>query len=332
MIKFSKNELNKAKVYAYHYTNQNFLAREYLKECKDDLDIIYLKALYLCYNREYREAVELLKPYVIKNNYYIVDLYVTVMTNNLNRYNEAYNLMKTLAIKRKCFGYYGLFRLIGLINNVTYECEYRDLINKAFKCANMEEKIILTNIFVGLLFSAVFKEQKTKELYYELLFNKTHFARETSEQRLYLINKLENENEKLNKIFRKRLMKLIFNDFDGASALILGLYMLKHNKRKKIDYNDPAFTLFYYGYKLNDKLCSILYALKFGHKDIKDLESLNKAAEILSNIKDVYAINIGFIPISLLDTFNLLLKEFKLSLTKYLVNLYKVHPFISGVK
>ena len=335
MIKFTKNDISKAKALACHDLNLDYSARRYLNECKDDVHTVYLKAKYLCLDRKYEEAVELLKPYLLENNFDIIDLYLTVAIGNLQRFNEAYNFMQMLANKRKCFGYYGLFSLSGSDRNMQSkpaEFQRIEYVEKAFKCANFDDKITLTYLFSNILTSPVYKDFKTKELGHKLKFKTLYLASVTPENKLYFINKFEREDELIQKRFKKEFKKIIFKNFDPASALLIGLYMIKHNNKKKIDYNDDAFILFNFGHSKKDKLCSILYALKFGHKGINDEESLTKARSILKNAKDIYATNLCFVPPSLYDTYLRLIDDFHISLYPSIMNLYKPHPFLTGKK
>ena len=179
MIKFTKNDISKAKALACHDLNLDYSARRYLNECKDDVHTVYLKAKYLCLDRKYEEAVELLKPYLLENNFNIINLYLTVAIGNLQRFNEAYNFMQMLANKRKCFGYYGLFWLSGsdrYIQNKPAEFQRIEYVEKAFKCANFDDKITLTYLFSNTLTSPVYKDFKTKELGHKLKFKTLHLG------------------------------------------------------------------------------------------------------------------------------------------------------------
>ena len=157
-----------------------------------------------------------------------------------------------------------------------------------------------------------------------------NYFKKDDNNKLYIFNKIERENEYIYNNNEPYIKALIFEDFDGVSALILGLYLIKNSRSKKTKFDSEAFLLFKIGHKFKNKLCSILYALSLGHEGIKDKEELNKAASILNNCRDIYSINLDYIPNSLKETFDKLIEEFNIVLIPYLKNLYKIHPFFTG--
>lgn len=334
MIKFTNNELNKAKAYAYHYSDQHLSSQYYLNKCKEDDDVILMRANQLLFLRKYKEVVDLLEPLVLKNNFKAVTLFLTVCVKNLNNFNRAYKLMEELIKNNKCFGYYGLLQLTLEPSDQVYiiptDEEYIDYINKALECATFEERKLLVLNFSYLLDVRSLKNKEIKNLCYKFKIESINYFQKNDSNKLYLLSKIEREDEFIYINNEKEIKNLIFKDFDGVSALILGLYLIKNSRSKKTKFDSEAFLLFKLGHKFNNKLCSILYALSLGHEGIKDKEELNKATSILSNCRDIYSINIDYIPNSLRDTFNHLIEEFNIVLTPYLKNLYKIHPFFTG--
>lgn len=333
MIKFTNNELNKAKAYAYHFLDQYASSDYYLSKCNEDDDIISLRAKHLLYYRRYNEAAVLLEKLVLNHHVSAVFEYCDVMIKNLDNFNTPYKIMQKLIEEKKCYGYLGLIYLYTIVTDqiqMPTVDEMIDYIKKAFECAHYEQSKFLIFHLSYLLDTPKIVNKVIKDLCYKFKIESLNYFKKDDNNKLYIFNKIERENEYIYNNNEPYIKALIFEDFDGVSALILGLYLIKNSRSKKTKFDSEAFLLFKIGHKFKNKLCSILYALSLGHEGIKDKEELNKAASILSNCRDIYSINIDYIPNSLKDTFNHLIEEFHIVLVPHLKNIYKIHPFFTG--
>ena len=328
MIKLTKKEINKIKGFAHYYTESYEQAITYLEKIENDAHVYEAIAYSYMYLRDYQAAQEYALKAIELGRESAYVIYTRVTTDNLQRHDLAFNVLKKGVEKHSAQACLSLANM-GLDYNgpqkrSMFAEERMELLEKAWKYSKVNQKgIIALNIalsYKGMIRptsldnDVVNTECEIRAGQYFRLANELDCARVGIYSEYMFVCFSENTPRKE----RNLILDSLLEHFDYHSALYFGLLLIQ-NGPKKIATTSEAWKLFGYGMSKGDNACALLFGLTCGSHMPGSLFDVAKTQDLFNIIyRDKRLINV---PKTLKETYLSLIENYDNRFNSYLKEL-----------